>query len=76
LRADAATITAPVLLIGALGSAPEPMRPTLEKAYRAQLAQLPAARVTMASTRHFIMFDDPSFLFAAIDEFLGSLPKR
>jgi len=55
---------------------PEPMRPTVEKAYRAQVAQLPASRVTMAATRHFIMFDDPSFLFAAIDEFLASLPTR
>ena len=69
-------MTAPALLIGALGSAPEPMRPTLENAYRAQVAQLPASTVKMAATRHFIMLDDPSFLFAAIDEFLASLPKR
>ncbi len=32
--------------------------------------------VKMAATRHFIMLDDPSFLFAAIDEFVASLPKR
>jgi N-formylmaleamate deformylase len=76
LRADVAKITAPVLLIGALGAAPEPMRPALEKSYRAQVAPLPASRVTLAATRHFIMFDDPSFLFAAIDEFLASLPQR
>lgn len=76
LRTDVAKITAPVLLIGALGSAPEPMRPTLEKAYRAQVAQLPESRVKMAATRHFIMLDDPSFLFAAFDEFFASLPKR
>jgi N-formylmaleamate deformylase len=77
LREDISKITAPVLLIGALGSAPEPMRPTFEKAYHAQVARLPGARVKMApKARHFIMFDDPSFLFAAFDEFFASLPAR
>ena len=33
---------------------------------------LSAARVIMAErARHFIMFDDPSFLFSALDHFLG-----
>lgn len=77
LRADVAKITAPVLLIGAMGSAPAPMRPTFEKSYHAQVARLPGARVKMAPTaRHFIMFDDPAFMFAAFDEFLSSLPAR
>src|SRR5688572_32394244 len=75
LRAEIANITAPVLLIGAPGAAPEPMRPTLEKGYVAKVAKLPSARVTMAGkARHFIMLDDPDFLFAAIDEFLAALP--
>lgn len=74
LRQDIAQITAPVLLIGAVGAAPEPLRPTLEKAYAAQVAALPAARVKIAATRHFIMFDDPPFLFASIDELLSALP--
>jgi hypothetical protein len=26
--------------------------------------------------RHFIMFDDPDFLFAALDEFFAALPAR
>jgi N-formylmaleamate deformylase len=77
LRQVIAKITAPVLLIGALGSAPEPMRETFEKAYHAQVARLPGARVKMApKARHFIMFDDPAFLFAAVDEFLSSLPAK
>jgi pimeloyl-ACP methyl ester carboxylesterase len=77
LRAEIAKISAPVLLIGALGAAPEPMRPTMEKGYAAQVAQLPSARVTMAGkARHFIMFDDPDFLFAALDEFFAALPAR
>ena len=75
LRADVAKITAPVLLIGATGAAPEAMRPTMEKAYAAQVAPLPSARVKMAGkARHFIMLDDPDFLFAALDEFLAALP--
>lgn len=75
LRADIAKITAPVLLIGAPGAVPEPMRPTIEKGYAAQVAKLPAARVKMAGkARHFIMLDDPDFLFAALDEFLAALP--
>lgn len=76
LRSEIAGIKAPTLLIGALGSAPEPMRPAMEQAYRAQVSQLAGARVKMAATaRHFIMFDDPAFLFAAIDEFLAGLRK-
>jgi len=42
----------------------------------AYMRDLPQRRVRMAATRHFIMLDDPSMLFAAIDEFLASLPKR
>lgn len=77
LREEIARITAPVLLLGAMGSAPEPMRPTLEKAYHAQVARLPGARVKMApAARHFIMFDDPAFMFAAFDEFFASLPAK
>ena len=76
LRKDIAKIRGPVLLIGATGGAPEPMRPTMEQAYAAQVASLPSARVKIAMTRHFIMFDDPQFFFAATDEFLSALPGR
>lgn len=75
LRAGIAKITVPVLLIGATGGAPEAMRPAMEKSYAAQVASLPSARVKIASkARHFIMFDDPDYLFAAVDEFLAALP--
>ena len=76
LREQVASITSPVLLIAALGSIPEPMRPTAEQAYRAQVARIPGARVKIAMTRHFIMLDDPAFVFAAMDEFLAALPRR
>lgn len=72
LRADVARITAPVLLLGATGGAPEARRPALEQGYAAQLARLPGARVKIASTaRHFIMLDDPAFLYSALDAFLA-----
>lgn len=73
LREEIARISAPVLLIAAIGAMPEPMRPMAEQSYRAQIARLPSARVKMAMTRHFIMLDDPAFLFAAIDEFLAGI---
>jgi pimeloyl-ACP methyl ester carboxylesterase len=72
LREQVAAITAPVLLIGAPGSAPEPMRPTISKNYELQVAKIKGARVVMAPTaRHFVMLDDPKFVFSAVDEFLA-----
>lgn len=73
LRRDVAAITAPTLLIGASGAAPETLQPAFQKAYELQVAAAPKARVIMATkARHFIMFDDPAFLFAALDEFLAT----
>ncbi len=75
LRADIARISAPVLLIGAAGAAPEAARSAVEKAYAAQVARLPSARVKIAGqARHFIMLDDPRFLFTSLDEFLAAIP--
>lgn len=72
LRPTVAAITAPTLLIGASGAAPEAMQPAFKNAYEIQVAAVPGARVIMATkARHFIMFDDPAFLFAALDEFLA-----
>lgn len=72
LRETVAAITVPTLLIGASGAAPESMRPAFAKAYEAQVSRVKGARVIMADkARHFIMFDDPSFLFAALDQFLA-----
>jgi hypothetical protein len=61
-----------VLLIGALGAAPEPMRDSLRAAYRAQVAAVPRATVAFAeNARHFVMLDDPGFFFATLGSFLG-----
>ena len=73
LRDDVAAITVPTLLIGASGAAPEAMRPAMAKAYEAQVSRLRSARVIMADkARHFVMFDDPAFLFSALDDFLAT----
>lgn len=77
LRPKVAAITAPTLLIGASGAAPEAMQPAFRKAYELQIAGVAEARVIMATAaRHFIMFDDPAFLFAALDEFLAGRAKE
>lgn len=74
LRNDVAAITVPTLLIGALGGAPEAMRPAMAKSYESQVSRIKSVRVVMAEkARHFIMFDDPSFLFSTLDAFLASL---
>jgi pimeloyl-ACP methyl ester carboxylesterase len=74
LRDDAARITAPVLLVGALGAAPEAMRETFRAAYRSQVAAVPRSSVAFAErARHFIMLDDPSFFFSTLESFLTGL---
>jgi len=73
LRETVAAITAPTLLIGATGAAPAAMRPGMAGSYQAQVARVKGVRVIMAdNARHFIMLDDPAFLFSALDEFLAT----
>lgn len=73
LRATVEAVTAPTLLIGATGAAPEAMRPAMARSYEAQVSRVKGARAIMADkARHFIMLDDPAFLFAALDEFLAT----
>ena len=75
LRPAMAHVTAPVLLIGALGSAPAPMRDTFRAAYRAQMAAAPRATVVFAEqARHFVMLDDPRFFHETLDRFLRENP--
>jgi len=72
LRGRIGSITAPVLLVGALGSVPEPMREPMRAAYRAQVAAAPAAEVVFSDdARHFVMLDAPELLDAELRAFLG-----
>jgi pimeloyl-ACP methyl ester carboxylesterase len=74
LRADVSRIETPVLLVaagGLLASNPAALT-TVEQAYERQIAAISRHRTVVArQARHFIMLDDPLFLFATIDEFLG-----
>jgi N-formylmaleamate deformylase len=72
LREDVSRIKSPLLLIGngAFITSPQ-MRKPIEAAYEAQVAKVPNHKILIAEkARHFIMFDDPNFLFSAIDDFL------
>ena len=74
LRNQASAIEVPVVLIGALGAIPDGMRPALRAAYEAQVAALPHATVVFAEqARHFVMLDDPSFLYETLDRFLSPM---
>jgi pimeloyl-ACP methyl ester carboxylesterase len=72
LRQKISAIQTPVLLIGAAGfaTAPEALSGA-RAAYEAQVAKIPNHKVVMAEhAKHFVMYDDPKFLFQAMDEFL------
>ena len=77
LRPQLAKIKAPLLLIGAGGLLPESVQPALKAAYEAQVANVPNKTVVMhPKSRHFVMYDEPAFLFATIDEFLKKETTR
>jgi N-formylmaleamate deformylase len=72
LRGEVSAIRSPVLLLVAGGSVPEAQRDPMVQRYRDQVSGIPGVEVTLAShARHFIMLDDPDFLFREMDRFLG-----
>ena len=74
-RPGVARITAPVLLIGALGAMPPAMRDAARASYRAQVAGARDATVVFAEdARHFVTLDDPAFFQRTLDAFLARLP--
>jgi N-formylmaleamate deformylase len=78
LRIDEGSIRAPVLLFASAKDAATPeARAATAAAYEAQVAQIPDHRVLLAErARHFVMLDDPEFLYASIDAFLASRMSR
>lgn len=74
LRPELGRLRAPVLLIGA-GKAFNSSATRLEEmraAYENQVQNVLDRKILMAQKAlHFIMFDDPEFLFRSIDEFLA-----
>jgi pimeloyl-ACP methyl ester carboxylesterase len=73
LRDDIARIAAPTLVLGTwIAYKDYAPRAAIEQVYRSQYGKLPAARIDMAEkARHFIMVDDPAWLYDRIDTFLN-----
>jgi pimeloyl-ACP methyl ester carboxylesterase len=70
LRPQLGTITVPTLVIGTW-TGWDGTREDIERIYAQQYAGLRGAKLVIADTaKHFVMFDDPAFLFAQMDAFL------
>lgn len=72
LRDDVARIQAPTLVLGTwIAYKDYAPRAATEQVYRTQYAKLPGVQVEIADTaRHFIMYDDPAWMYDRIDLFL------
>lgn len=72
LRQDIARIKAPTLVLGTWVAYKQfAPREAIEANFAQQYARLPGVRVEMAeSARHFIMYDDPAWMYDRIDRFL------
>jgi N-formylmaleamate deformylase len=70
LRPQLGAITTPVLVIEA-AQRNDAERDEIEREYAQQYAGLRGAKLVVAdAAKHFVMFDDPAFLFAQMDAFL------
>lgn len=74
LRDEIAKIKSPALVMGTwIGFKQYTDRARTEANLRAQYAKLAGARIEMTDTaRHFVMWDDPEWMFKLMDEFLGA----
>jgi len=73
LREDISRITAPTLVLGTwIAYKDYAPKQALVAVYTTQYAQLKGVRVEIADTaRHFIMYDDPAWMYDRIDHFLN-----
>jgi N-formylmaleamate deformylase len=78
LRPDLARIKAPTLVIGTwIGLRQYATREQIEKNFRAQYAGLAGYKLVMSEkAKHFVMLDDPEFLFTEMDGFLASQKQK
>jgi N-formylmaleamate deformylase len=79
LRSEVSGIKTPVLLVaaGALFASNPAGLAAMEQAYERQVAGIRHHRTVVAvKARHFVMFDDPAFLNATLEEFLTSVLSR
>lgn len=81
LRMDVAKITAPTLVLGSWAGLHEQLkkygialsRADVVRTFEEQLAKLPKLHFAIAeSARHFMMYDDPQWFFAELDQFLSN----
>ncbi|RFP09663.1 MULTISPECIES: alpha/beta fold hydrolase [unclassified Duganella] len=72
LRPEVSRIKAPTLVLGAwIAYKDYGTKPMFEQLYKSQYQQLPNVKVELAdNARHFIMYDDPAWMYDRIDNFL------
>ena len=72
LRQDVARIASPTLVLGTwIAYKDYAPRAATEAVFRSQYQQLPGVQIVMAETaRHFIMYDDPDWMYGQIEQFL------
>jgi pimeloyl-ACP methyl ester carboxylesterase len=72
LRSDVARIQSPTLVLGAWAAYKDyAPRAAIEQVYAGQYARLPGVKIEMADhARHFIMVDEPAWMYDRIDYFL------
>lgn len=72
LRQDIARIQAPTLVLGSwIAYKQYGPREMFEGVYRSQFAKLPNVTIALSdNARHFIMYDDPAWMYANVDKFL------
>jgi len=73
LRDDLANIKSPTLVLGTwIGSSQYTDRQKTEANLRRQYAKLAGVEIQITDTaRHFIMWDDPDWMFGQLDRFLS-----
>ena len=73
LRQDINRITAPTLVLGSwIAYKDYGNKPLFEEMYKVQYQRLAGVKVELAdSARHFIMYDDPAWMYDRIDHFLN-----
>lgn len=73
LRQDVARIASPTLVLGTwIAYKDYAPRAATENVFRSQYRQLPGVQLAMAETaRHFIMYDEPDWLYGQIEQFLN-----
>ena len=72
LRQDVAKVQSPTLVLGTwIAYKDYAPRAAIEATFQQQYAQLPGVKIALADTaRHFIMYDQPDWMHARIEQFL------